>query len=90
MKVESPQLKEAYAKVSLAEKAEASTNFKLAFGLYKDAVELLFPIGEGKRRYWLLSVLTHTSTCYIAAKNKPTTKKGERGGSLVVVPMVVE
>lgn len=47
MKAENPYVKSALMKATMAEQEETSRNFKRAFDLYKEAVEMLIPIAEG-------------------------------------------
>lgn len=47
MKTENPYVKSAFRKADMAEQSEARKNFKCAFDLYKEAVELLIPVAEG-------------------------------------------
>lgn len=44
---ENSHVKLAIMKANLAEQEEAKKNFKRAFDLYKEAVEILMPIAEG-------------------------------------------
>ena len=47
MKANNANIKAALAKASLAEQEEIGKNYKRAFDLYKEAVEILMPIAEG-------------------------------------------
>lgn len=47
MKAKNTSIKAALAKAGLAEQEEIGKNYKRAFDLYKEAVEILMPIAEG-------------------------------------------
>ena len=47
MKMQYPSFKSALMKADMAEHEENSKNFKRAFELYEEAVELLIPVTEG-------------------------------------------
>ncbi len=47
MKANNPALKSALMKASKAEDEEGEKNYKRAFQLYKESVEILIPVAEG-------------------------------------------
>lgn len=47
MKIKYPNVKAALVKASMAEQEEAKKDYKRAFDLYKEAVEIMMPIAEG-------------------------------------------
>lgn len=47
LKTSNAKVKAALSKTNMAEQEESSKNYKHAFELYKEAVELLMPVAEG-------------------------------------------
>lgn len=71
MKAQNPHLKAAFMKASMAEQEEAHKHYKLAIDLYKEAVELLIPVAEGKDvfpycRSWLLYAVVYATMFVVA------------------------
>ena len=58
--VKYPNVKAALVKASMAEQEEAKKDYKHAFDLYKEVVEILMPIAEGK--YVVLCTYVHVVT----------------------------
>lgn len=76
LKTSNASVKAALAKTSMAEQQESSKNYKLAFGLYKEAVELLMPVAEGmmkRQTYYVLH--TMMDLCIAAELVSPVEKR---------------